>query len=124
MIKRSHLFIAIAATVAFQATASDKYPPISDELSSGRTVWLGTCESCHGYGIASAPIPKRPTHRSERVLKDKATLYSHAINGFSDPSDTYMPPRGGNTDLNDKQVKAAVDYMLALANFYLQQSGN
>ena len=53
-----------------------------------------------------------------------SVLYSHAIEGFFGPDDTMMPARGGNPDLTDEEVKLAVDYMLALATYYLEQTGD
>ncbi len=96
----------------------DKY------LSQGRAVWLHTCESCHGYGVAGAPIPMQASEWEMRVTKEKAVLYDHAINGFFGPDDTMMPARGGNDALTDAEVKAAVDYMVALANYYIQLKRN
>jgi len=93
-------------------------------LLKGRAIWLNTCESCHGYGIAGAPIPMQASEWKMRVTKEKALLYDHAINGFFGPDDTMMPERGGNSALTDAEVKAAVDYMVALANYYIQMRGN
>ena len=90
-------------------------------LKEGRTVWLGTCESCHGYGIAGAPIPMEPDQWAPRLKQEKSVLYDHAINGFFGPDDTMMPERGGNPELSDEQVKAAVDYMTALARHYIDK---
>ncbi|HHC74814.1 MAG TPA: hypothetical protein ENK78_07045, partial [Thiothrix sp.] len=56
-----------------------------------------------------------------RVEKEKTTLYDHAINGFFGKDDTMMPARGGNDQLSDDEVKAAVDYMVALARYYIKQ---
>ena len=56
-----------------------------------------------------------------RLTQPKAVLYDHAINGFFGPDDTMMPERGGNPELTDEQVRAAVDYMTALAEFYIKQ---
>lgn len=89
--------------------------------ATGRAIWLGTCEACHGYGIAGAPIPMKPKQWRERVIKEKALLYDHAINGFFGPDDTMMPARGGNPKLSDDEVMAAVDYMVRLANFYIER---
>lgn len=91
-----------------------------DRLSQGRTIWLGTCEACHGYGTAGAPIPMYPDEWRARLQKDRAVLYRHAIEGFFGPDDTYMPPRGGNDALSDDEVRLAVDYMTTLATHYLQ----
>jgi cytochrome c5 len=104
------------ALIKLTSAAESNYPPAGDNsTSAGRLVWLGTCESCHAYGIAGAPRPTQPDDWSERVIKPKSTLYEHAIDGFFGPDDTYMPPRGGNEQLSDDEVKAAVDYMVEFA---------
>ena len=93
-------------------------------LQNGRYIWLQNCENCHGYGVADAPIPMQPADWKNRVVKDRDLLYDHAINGFIGEDYSSMPARGGNDDLSDKQVKAAVDYMLFLANFYIEQQAS
>ncbi len=65
-----------------------------------------------------------PGEWKPRVIKDRAVLYDHAINGFFGPDDTMMPERGGNPELSDEQVKQAVDYMVALAKHYIEKKGN
>jgi cytochrome c5 len=90
-------------------------------LTQGRVIWLANCEGCHGYGTAGAPIPMVPDDWRSRLLKPRDTLYLHAIEGFFGPGDTMMPPRGGNDALTDIEVRAAVDYMAALADFHLKQ---
>jgi len=94
------------------------------DLQQGRTLWLENCEGCHGYGIADAPIPMQADDWKNRVTKDRQLLYLHAIEGFIGEDYSMMPARGGNDELNDNQVKAAVDYMLFLANFYIKQKVN
>ena len=42
-----------------------------------------------------------------------------AIAGFFGPDYSYMPPRGGNPQLSDDQVRSAVDYMTRLAQHYI-----
>ena len=96
----------------------------SEALEYGRTIWLQNCESCHGYGIAEAPIPMQPEDWSHRVIKHRTTLYTHAIDGFIGPEYSMMPARGGNDALTDEEVKAAVDYMLHLVNYYIKQRGD
>ncbi len=99
----------------------DPFVALSSDLEPGRQIWLGTCASCHGYGIAGAPIPMRTSDWMSRVEKTKTELYGHAINGFFGPGDTYMPPRGGNDNLSNADVERAVDYMLALAIYYIEK---
>ena len=120
------LLLSMLALQSQSIPAADfpQYVAFRDErLAFGRTVWLGTCEGCHGYGIAGAPVPMQPQDWQERISRDRETLYDRAINGFFGPDDTYMPERGGNTGLNDDEVRAAVDYMVALATFYIEKTG-
>jgi cytochrome c5 len=91
-----------------------------EHLQQGRMIWLSTCEGCHGYGIAGAPVPMVPDEWAPRLEKGKTVLYEHAINGYFGVDDTMMPARGGNPDLSDDEVKSAVDYMTALAAHYIQ----
>ena len=94
------------------------------DLVQGRILWLESCEGCHGYGIAGAPIPMHPEEWQARLQKPQSTLYQHAIDGFFGPDDTMMPPRGGNPQLTDHQVRLAVDYMTGLAQYHLQTNGD
>lgn len=96
----------------------------TEELQLGRDLWIENCKGCHAYGTAGAPIPMFANDWKKRVIKDRSVLYKHAINGFFGPDDTMMPERGGNPELTDKQVKLAVDYMVQLANFYINNSPN
>lgn len=98
---------------------AEEFPLIADELGEGRQVWLQNCQTCHAYGIAGAPIPKIPSQWEERLQSPLSQLYQHAIEGFYGESDTHMPARGGNPALSDAEVTAAVDYMVALATYYL-----
>jgi cytochrome c5 len=83
-------------------------------LEHGRTVWLGTCKGCHALGVAGAPPVTDKTAWTPRLEQGMPVLLQHALHGFYGPDYTYMPPRGGNPDLSDKDVEAALSYMLAL----------
>ena len=50
-----------------------------------------------------------------RLAKGTQALYASALGGLTGPRGTQMPPRGGNDKLSDDEVKAAVDYMAAIA---------
>jgi cytochrome c oxidase cbb3-type subunit 3 len=114
--------IGMALLLSAAASAEDPIYRFFDgsSLTQGRVVWLANCESCHGYGIAGAPIPMQPDEWRERLKQDRQTLHRHAIEGFYGPDDTVMPARGGNADLSDDEVRLAVDYMTQLATYYLQ----
>ena len=71
---------------ASQVAAAEKYLRSDDSnISQGRELWLQNCESCHGYGIADAPVPMNPEDWGQRLSKGKQLLYDHAINGFIGP---------------------------------------
>lgn len=99
--------------------ARPDYPRLAGATDEGRAVWIDSCEGCHAYAIAGSPNPLDPNDWRERLIKPRAVLYAHAIDGFFGPDDTQMPARGGNDSLSDEQVRAAVDYMIALANHHL-----
>lgn len=102
--------------------ASTAYPvPDNRQYAQGRELWLENCETCHGYGIADAPIPMKPEEWRFRLDKGRKLLYQHAIEGFIGPDYSMMPARGGNDDLTDEQVKLAVDYMVFLADYYIDK---
>lgn len=106
-----------------EAEEETPYIEFSEEenLVKGRELWIKNCEGCHAYGIAGSPIPMKPKHWKERVKKDREVLHKHAIEGFFGEDDAMMPERGGNLKLTDDEVKAAVDYMVALAEYYIEK---
>lgn len=116
------LLVGVGVFAAPAAQSQTTYPILPGTTPEGRAVWLGTCESCHAYGIAGSPDPADPEAWRDRLDKPMSVLYEHAIDGFFGPEDTQMPPRGGNPELSDEQVKSAVDYMAALASRSLKQS--
>ena len=123
---RVSVFLAAIAgsciTLTAGAADSDAYVQLPGKrLDHGRTVWLANCEGCHGYGFAGAPVPMQPSDWLSRIEKGRPVLYEHAINGFFGADDTMMPERGGNPELTDEEVMSAVDYMAALAEYYIQQ---
>ncbi|MGV6827633.1 MAG: c-type cytochrome [bacterium] len=116
---RTKLFlVALMATNAVADNAS--YVKFQGtHLAQGRAIWLENCEGCHGYGIAGAPVPMHPEEWQPRLKQPLAVLHQHAIDGFFGPDDTMMPPKGGNDNLSNPEVRAAVDYMAVLARYYI-----
>lgn len=92
----------------------DRLPlPTDESLLKGRAIWGDTCQGCHGLGIASSPKITDMAAWAPRIAKGKDVLYGHAINGFFGDDGAMMPERGGNPQLSDEDVKAAVDFMVA-----------
>jgi cytochrome c5 len=80
----------------------------TSEPHPGQAIWEGSCLICHSTGLAGAPMIGDEKAWGKRITRGKESLYGHAINGWGD-----MPARGGNPELDDNQVKLAVDYMLS-----------
>ncbi|MET0052889.1 MAG: c-type cytochrome [Candidatus Thiodiazotropha sp.] len=97
------------------ATKAPEMPRFADEnLAKGRGIWMGTCRNCHLLGISGAPAVTDFNAWEPRIAKGKPALYHSALNGVKGPDGNYrMPPRGGNSQLKDEQVRMAVDYMVA-----------
>lgn len=83
--------VAEAATEAFSAEGS----------------YNTSCAACHGSGVMGAPKLGNAGDWAARIAAGLESVYANAINGKGG-----MPARGG-TGLDDDQVKAVVDYMLA-----------
>ena len=116
------VLISMAQLLVQPVFAEGQYVTSKDQnITQGREIWLDNCESCHGYGIADAPVPMNPEEWGFRLAKGKSVLYEHAIDGFIGPDYSMMPARGGNEKLNDDEVKLAVDYMVFLAGFYINK---
>ena len=92
----------------------DRLPMPTDPRSiEGREVWAGTCQACHGLGEAGSPKITDKKAWAPRIAQGIDTLRQHALEGFIGPSGTMMPERGGNPELTDEQIIAAIDYMVA-----------
>lgn len=95
--------VATVATVATREEPADM----------GLRVYNGLCISCHN-GLPNIPRVGDKAAWETRITQGMALLYEHAIKGFiSEGGIIAMPPRGGNMNLSDAEVKAAVDYMVA-----------
>lgn len=93
--------------------ASSESASTDNTADAGKKVYDGLCVNCHGVTALAAMIPQTgdATAWAARIEKGKDALYENAINGFVGELGM-MPGKGGNLDLSDDEVKAAVDYML------------
>ena len=105
-----------AAAQAAPAPAAAAAAPLATAPSPGaakadcKKVFESTCMVCHGAGVAGAPKFGDKAAWAPRIKQSVDVLYKVALTGKG-----AMPPRGGNKDLSDADVKAAVDYMVAAA---------
>ncbi len=95
--------------VATVATVATNEEPVD----MGLRVYNGLCISCHN-GLPNIPKVGDKVAWESRIAQGMALLYERAIKGFiSEGGLIAMPPKGGNMNLTDEEVKAAVDYMVA-----------
>jgi cytochrome c5 len=87
--------------------------PVLAKPTDGKGVFEAACTACHTAGIAGAPKVGDKAAWAPRVAQGKATLYKHAVEGFTGKAGI-MPAKGGRTDISDELVHAGVDYMLTL----------
>jgi len=112
---RSTLIWTLIAAALGAAAARAEEAPVIEGFERGREVWTGTCQLCHAEPATGAPQIGDAEAWAPRIAKGKATLYTHALEGFTGAMGDEMPARGANDDLSDDEVKAAVDYMVAAA---------
>lgn len=81
--------------------------------TSGKQVYESNCLACHGAnGKGSIPGVPDFTDRNGRLLKGDSELLSNIINGIQSPGSSLpMPPRGGNSQLSDADLNAALIYI-------------
>jgi len=79
----------------------------------GKVIFEQTCSACHGkdgHGV----VPGTPdfTAKGGVLSKPHADLSDHIHNGFSEPGKPLaMPPRGGNPELSDQDIKDVHTYL-------------
>nr|WP_282103571.1 c-type cytochrome [Halomonas getboli] len=88
------------ASAGDEATSGDA--PID-----GEGIYGSVCMACHETGAAGAPVRGNEDAWASRTEQGFATLLDHAINGYN-----AMPARGGNPNLTDEEMHAAVAYMV------------
>jgi cytochrome c5 len=102
------------SAMAIQAPAGAGPAVAMSVPKDGKALFTAVCSVCHGAGIAGAPKAGDKAAWAPRIAEGKATLYQHAIGGYSGKTGA-MPPKGGRTDLPDDLIKQGVDYMVSLA---------
>jgi cytochrome c5 len=99
------LVVASAATVANGVIPAAK-------AADGKGTYDKACFVCHAAGVAGAPKLGNKAEWAPRIAQGNDTLHTHAIKGFQGKKGM-MPAKGGQAQLSDDDVKAAVDYMVS-----------
>jgi cytochrome c5 len=107
-----------------EPAAGFEMPRFADPvLAEGRSVWMGTCRACHLMGAAGAPAVTDFPNWEPRIDRGVEALFKSPIHGIKGEDGKYkMPPRGGNERLTDRQIEAAVEYMVASVEYLHQQT--
>lgn len=93
--------------------ASEAAPAAAAAGGNGEALYKASCQVCHAAGVAGAPKLDDKADWAPRIAQGEATLFKHAIEGFTGKKGV-MPPKGGST-ASDDEVKAAVQYMVSIA---------
>ena len=106
----------------YQTTSAES---LTDELNKnevievikpyGEETYIKACALCHDQGVAGAPKIDDKEKWLTRLNQGIEQLYSHANKGFQGSSG-FMPAKGGQSQLTDKQVNDAVEYILIKNN--------
>ena len=100
------------ATEVSTAMEADTEMAAAGSDNVGKKTYDSICIACHGSGIHGIPQLGDAAAWAPRIEQSKATLYEHAITGYTGASGMPMPAKGGNPSLSDDVVKAAVDYIV------------
>ncbi|MGA1561871.1 MAG: c-type cytochrome [Gammaproteobacteria bacterium] len=94
------ILIAAAAALSIPAVVS----------ANGEATYMKACMACHMTGAAGAPKLGDKAAWAPRIAKGMDALYNSGLNGVPGSA---MMPKGGQKNLADADVKAAVDYMVS-----------
>lgn len=81
-------------------------PSAPKGMLTGEQVYGQVCKTCHEAGLAGAPKIGDNATWAKIVAQGDKLSFAHAIDGFK-----AMPPKGGNSELTDDEVKRAVVFM-------------
>lgn len=79
--------------------------------TAGEKVYQQACQMCHEAGVAGSPMTGDSAAWADRIAQGRDKLVENAINGIG-----VMPPKGGQSQLSDEDVAAAVDFLIQSVN--------
>ncbi len=101
--------VAMEKEVAVKVVQSEVVEADVKVDMSGEQVYKKSCIACHGSGAAGAPKSGDAAAWENRLSKGMEALYLSAINGVAG---TAMMAKGTCVKCSDKELHAAVDYMI------------
>ena len=78
---------------------------------TGEEIYGTACQTCHGIGLAGAPMFGEKISWGERANKDLDKLVETVTNGLNG-----MPPMGMCMDCTQEELTSSVQYMLDALN--------
>lgn len=95
-------------------TAATPNAAASGSQLSGKEIYGQTCMACHGAdgrgALSGMPDLTKP---DGPLSKPAELLFQHIIEGFQSPgSPMAMPPKGGNPELTEDEIRAVLSYIL------------
>ena len=88
------------------AEAKDLPPKTDNAVKPGQAEYEANCQVCHGNDKMGAPDVGNKEAWSAVMKKGMDKVLKNAINGKG-----AMPPKGGNMDLKEAQIKQIIEYM-------------
>ena len=88
---------------------------VTDDTSnkSGKAIYDQTCIACHGAnGKGAIPGVPNLTDKNGRLSQADDVLLLNVVRGIQSPGSTMaMPPKGGNPELSEGDIRAVIEYM-------------
>lgn len=84
---------------------------VADTLADGKAIYEQTCIACHGSkGRSSIPGVVHLAQKDGPLSKSDEELFNSIKDGRTGGAMT-MPPKGGNPNLTDEDLRAVLEYL-------------
>jgi len=105
--------VKITSEPSLETLQVDETGAVAEAVATtvGEKVYQQACQMCHEAGVAGSPMTGDAAAWADRIAKGRDKLVENAINGIG-----VMPPKGGQSQLSDEDVAAAVDFLIQGAN--------
>jgi len=94
--------------------------PMEIKKTLGQETYDIACKICHDQGVAGAPKIEDSQAWEARLKQGIDQLFAHANEGFQG-TNGFMPAKGGQSQLTEKQVNDAVEYILIKNNLQMEK---